>query len=431
MGSSYQPLPGFRDFAPRERLLSRYLFETWTRVAQRYGFVEYEAPILESAELYLKKSGGELSGQLFRFEDRGERDVVLRPELTASLARIVADQQRDYPKPLKWFEIGRCFRYEKPQRGRLREFYQFNADILGEASAGADAELIAMSIDVMREFGFEEGDFIIRLSDREAWLNFCRENDIAEDQLEAFLQIVDKIERDPPEKLQERLSTFGLDLSAIQQFIESADASVSENVGAIVADLESRGLSSYVRIDLSIVRGLAYYTGAVFEVFDAGKSLRSVAGGGRYDGLLSVITDGATDLPASGYAMGDCVIAELINETPHALVKFQAWTQRQSTCDVYLIIADEEQRAAALKLASSLRESGLGVDYPLSRTKINKQFKAADLTLARFAIVVGSEFPEVKLKNLNARTEETIPEGTDLADLLQTRLQEPDGPLLA
>lgn len=431
MGSSYQPLPGFRDFAPRERLLSRYLFEHWTRVAQRYGFVEYEAPILESAELYLKKSGGELSGQLFRFEDRGERDVVLRPELTASLARIVADQQRDYPKPLKWFEIGRCFRYEKPQRGRLREFYQFNADILGEAGPGADAELIAMAIDVMRELGFGEGDFIIRLSDREAWLNFCREHGIAEDQLEAFLQIVDKIERDPAEKLQERLSSFGLDLSTIQQFIEAADATVSENVGAILADLESRGLDSFVRIDLSIVRGLAYYTGAVFEVFDAGKSLRSVAGGGRYDGLLSIITDGGTDLPASGYAMGDCVIAELIQETPHALVQFKAWTQRQATCDVYLIIADEEQRPSALKLASTFREAGIRVDYPLSRTKINKQFKAADHTLARFALVVGSEYPEVKLKNLSGRTEETVPEGTDLTELLHRRLQEPDGPLLA
>ena len=136
MGSSYQPLPGFRDFAPRDRLLSRYLFEAWERVARRYGFSEFEAPIVESAELYLKKSGGELSAQLFRFEDQGGRDLVLRPELTASLARIVAAHQRDYPKPLKWYEIGRCFRYEKPQRGRQREFYQFNADILGESSPG-------------------------------------------------------------------------------------------------------------------------------------------------------------------------------------------------------------------------------------------------------------------------------------------------------
>ena len=199
MASNNQPLPGFRDFPPRERLQSRYLFEIWKRVAKRYGFSEYEGPILESADLYLRKSGGELGEQLFRFEDKGGRDVVLRPELTASLARISAGQQRDYPKPLKWFEIGRCFRYEKPQRGRLREFYQFNADILGEASPAADAELIALSIDVMRELGFGEDDFSIRLSDRQAWINFAQDHEIAPSNLDSFLQIVDKIERDPAE----------------------------------------------------------------------------------------------------------------------------------------------------------------------------------------------------------------------------------------
>jgi histidyl-tRNA synthetase len=430
MGSPYQPLPGFRDFAPRDRLLSRYLFEAWTRVATRYGFSEYEAPILESAALYLKKSGGELSGQLFRFTDKGDRDVVLRPELTASLARIVADQQRDYPKPLKWFEIGRCFRYEKPQRGRLREFYQFNADIMGEASAGADAELIALSIDVMRELGFQPGEFVVRLSDREAWAEFCRENGVAAEQLDAFLQIVDKIERDPEVKLRERLQVFGLELETIREFIATADTSRSENLAAVLADLESRGLAQFAEIDLSIVRGLAYYTGVVFEVFDASKSLRSVAGGGRYDSLISIITDGSTDLAATGYAMGDCVIAELINETPQALAQFVAWRQRQATCDVYVIIADDSKRSEAIRLVSALRESGLGADYPLSPTKINKQFKAADRTLARFAIVVGSEFPELKLKNLNARTEESIAPNADPIEILKTRLNEPDGPLL-
>lgn len=431
MASSNKPLTGFRDFAPRERQLSRYLFETWTRVANRYGFSEYEAPILESAELYLKKSGGELSEQLFRFTTKGDRDVVLRPELTASLARIVAGQQRDYPKPLKWFEIGRCFRYEKPQRGRLREFYQFNADILGEPSAAADAELIALSIDVMLELGFEAGQFIIRLSDREAWLNFCREHGVADEQLDAFLQVVDKIERDPEDKLRKNLEPFKLELETIREFISQADTNCSQNLARVLADLEMRGLASYAEIDLSIVRGLAYYTGVVFEVFDAGKSLRSVAGGGRYDTLISIITDGSTDLPATGYAMGDCVIAELINDTTCALGQFMAWRQRQATCDAYVIIADESKRSEAIALVSALRRAGLGADYPLSPAKINKQFKAADQTLARFAFVVGSEFPELKLKNLNSRTEESLPASADPIDVLKARLDEPDGPLLA
>jgi histidyl-tRNA synthetase len=430
MASTFQPLPGFRDFAPRERAMSRYLFETWTRVAGRYGFVEYEAPILEAAELYLKKSGGELSTQLFRFEDQGGRDVVLRPELTASLARIVGSQQRDYPKPLKWFEIGRCFRYEKPQKGRLREFYQFNADILGESSAAADAELIALSIDVMRELGFRAGEFVIRLSDREVWQTFCETNNIEPDKLDAFLQVIDKLERDGPEKSAAKLAAFGVDFEVVEKFCGDP-ANASDKLKAIAADLEARGLAEFTRIDLSIVRGLAYYSGIVFEIFDARKSMRAVAGGGRYDDLLATLSDGSTDLPATGFAMGDAVIANLIGETAVALGQFQAWQQRQSTCDVYVVIADEAQRLAALGLIKDLRDAGIRVDFPLAPVKINKQFKQASASLARFAVVVGSEFPELKLKNLGARSEESIPPNAKPAELILARLTEPDGPHLA
>ncbi len=431
MASNNQPLPGFRDFPPRERLQSRYLFEIWKRVARRYGFSEYEGPILESADLYLRKSGGELGEQLFRFEDKGGRDVVLRPELTASLARISAGQQRDYPKPLKWFEIGRCFRYEKPQRGRLREFYQFNADILGEASPAADAELIALSIDVMRELGFDQGDFSIRLSDRGAWINFAQEHGIAPTQLDSFLQIVDKIERDPAEKMKEKLKAFSLDLETVRHFISAAGSNCSEDLSKVLNDLRARGLDAFVDVDLSIVRGLAYYTGVVFEVFDSAKNLRSVAGGGRYDTLVSIITDGSSDLAATGYAMGDCVISELIKEVPSALLQYQSWLQRQATCDVYVVIADELKRENALALGHAIRDNGLAADWPLSPVKINKQFKAADQTLARFALVVGSEFPDLKLKNLNTRTEETIPAGSNTIDVIKARLAAPDEPLIA
>ena len=431
MGSNFQPLPGFRDFPPRERQVSRYLFEAWTAVARRYGFSEYEAPLLESAELYLKKSGGQLSEQLFRFEDKGGRDVVLRPELTASLARIAAAQQREYQKPLKWFEIGRCFRYEKPQRGRSREFYQFNADILGESSPSADAELIALSIDVMRELGFKEGEFYVRLSDREAWLAFCEDRGISASEVDAFLQVVDRIERESERKLGELLEPFSITLESVVSFIAEASKEPSPNLAAVLADLANRDLDRFIQVDLSIVRGLAYYTGVVFEVFDPGKALRSVAGGGRYDSLISIVTDGSSDLPATGYAMGDCVIMELLNETPGPLAQYQSWLQRQATCDIYVVIADESQRPAALKLVSNLREAGLSADYPLAAFKISKQFKAADQTLARFAFVVGSEFPELKLRNLNSRTEESIAPNTNPVEVLRARLDEPDGPLIA
>ena len=431
MGSNFQPLPGFRDFPPREHQLSRYLFEAWARIARRYGFSEYEAPILESADLYLKKSGGELGEQLFRFDDKGGRDIVLRPELTASLARIAAAEQRGYSKPLKWFEIGRCFRYEKPQRGRLREFYQFNADILGETSPAADAELIALSIDVMRELGLEEEDFSVRLSDRGAWLDFCQDHEVAPSRVDDFLQIVDKIERDPEEKLRARLRAFEIELEVVRSFIEDGNASCSAAISVVMEELSARGLDRYVQVDLSIVRGLAYYTGVVFEVFDTRKSLRSVAGGGRYDSLVSIITDGSTDLPATGYAMGDCVIMELLKESPNALLKYQAWQQQQSSCDVYIVIADESKRPDALRLGHALREAGVSADWPLSTLKVNKQFKAADQTLARFAFVVGSEFPEIKLRNLNSRTEESITPGTNPVEFLRGRMEEPDGPLIA
>ena len=430
MATKFQALPGFRDFAPRDRDMCRYLFTAWTAVAGRYGFSEYEAPILEAAELYLKKSGGELSTQLFRFEDQGGRDVVLRPELTASLARIVADQQRDYPKPLKWFEIGRCFRYEKPQKGRLREFYQFNADILGDDSPAADAELIALTIDVMRELGFRREEFVIRLSDREVWQGFCSSVGIGSDQLDNFLQVVDKLERDGPEKSAARLEPFGVSLQQVRSFCDDP-SNASERLQAIAADLQARGLGGYIAIDLSIVRGLAYYSGVVFEIFDAAKSMRAVAGGGRYNDLLATLSDGSVDMPATGFAMGDAVIGNLIRETTAALAKFQAWQQRQSSCDVYLVVADEEKRPDALGLASRLREGGIRVDFALTPTKINKQFKQADASLARFALVVGNEYPELKLKILSARTEESIPPNADPVEVLRLRLRQPDGPLLA
>ncbi len=160
---TFQTLPGFRDFPPRECAIRNYLTSTWASVARQHGFVEYETPVLEDTALYLKKSGGELSTQLFRFEDQGGRDVTLRPEVTASLARLAAAKQREFPKPLKWFEIGSCFRYEKPQKGRGREFIQFNADILGESSVAADAELIALAIETMLALGFRDGDFVVRV----------------------------------------------------------------------------------------------------------------------------------------------------------------------------------------------------------------------------------------------------------------------------
>lgn len=424
----FQSLPGFRDFTPQDCAVRNYLYSVWRGVATRYGFCEYEAPMLESTELYLKKAGDELSSQLFRFTDQGKRDVTLRPELTASLARIVAGNQRDFPKPMKWFEIGQCFRYEKPQKGRTREFIQFNADIIGEAGPGADAELIALAIDTMLALGFTADDFVIRASDRESWLTFCEANNIED--TNGFLQIIDKIERDKPEVIAEKLSKYNLTEEFVREFINNPD-NASDAFKEIQANLTARGLGNYVELDLTIVRGLAYYTGTVFEIFDIKKSMRAVAGGGRYDDLIKSLSNNAADLPCTGFAMGDVVIRNFIEETPQALMQMEAWLSTQNSCDVYLVVADETKRPDALKVLADLRNSDIKADAPMAALKINKQFKKAEESGARFAVVFGEEFPELKVKILESRSETTIHADTPVVEAIEKLLDGDDGPILA
>jgi len=428
--SSFQSLPGFRDFLPRDFAVRQYLQETWRATARRHGFVEYETPLLEDTGLYLKKSGGELSTQLFRFFDQGGRDVTLRPEVTASLARLAADHQRDFPKPLKWFEIGQCFRYEKPQKGRGREFFQFNVDILGESAAQADAELLAVAIDTMRAFGFEKEDYQVRVSDRQAWADFAAKRGLDAEQLAAFLQIVDKLERERPEVLTEKLAALGISLDEVKDFIANPE-NASASYRTLLDDLTARGLGDFVRWDLSIVRGLAYYTGLVFEVFDARSSMRAVAGGGRYDTLVSTISDGKIDLPATGFAMGDYVIRNLIEETPHALMQMEVWLQRnQAGCDVYVVVDQEEKRGTALRLVTDLRTAGVSVDFSLMPMKFNKQLQRAEQAGARFALIVGADEAELKLKILASRSDVLLSAEGIVEEIIQ-RLHRPDGPLLA
>ena len=401
---AFQTLPGFRDFRPEDCAVRNYLFRTFREVARRYGFLEYETPIVEATELYLKKTGGELGTQLFRFEDQGGRDVTLRPEVTASLGRVLIESQRAYQKPMRWFEIGQCFRYEAPQAGRTREFYQFNVDLIGEAEPTADAELIALTIELMREFGFKQGDFVIRLSDRGYWQNFANSKGLDDNQAEALLSIIDKLERDKDGVCGPKLEKLGLSLEEIREAINSPSA-LSQDLQVVLDNLEARGMRNDVEVDLSIVRGLAYYTGIVFEIFDAQKKKRAVAGGGRYDTLVAALSDGKVDLPAVGFAIGDVVIRNLIEDTPSALEKMQAALDSETTCDVFIVVADPEQQRASLSLATKLRSNGIAVSYSLTSTKFNKQFKAAQQSKAPLAIVIGNEFPEISLKVLATREE--------------------------
>lgn len=410
-----QLLPGFRDFYPDDCARRNYILETWRSVARRYGFVEFDGPVLEPIELYKKKSGGELVGQLFDFTDKGERHVALRPEMTPTLARMVAARERDFKKPLKWFCVPQFFRYEKQQRGRLREFYQLNCDILGEPSPAADAELVAVVIDLLRGFGLGEKDFVVRLSSRTAWQEFfARAGGQPEDEYE-FFQIVDKAERNPPEKTDAALVKFGLTAQHVLDFMRSKTATVE--LAPILADLTARGLGGFVEIDYAIVRGLAYYTGVVFEVFDRSKNERALAGGGRYDKLLSLMSDGKTDLPALGFGMGDVVLANLINDTPAAKAQLDAWLARERAADVYVVIAKEERRPEALALVQRLRDAGQRTDFPLTAAKIGKQFQTAEQLGARIAVLVGDEWPQVKVKTLATREEQFIAADAVLACL--------------
>ena len=222
MSQSIQSLPGFRDCFPPECAVRNYVFDVWRSVAGRYGFFEWEGPALESAELYRRKSGDEITGQLFAFTDKGDREVALRPELTPTLARMMSAGHRQYKKPIKWFQIGPCYRYEAPQKGRLREFHQWNCDIIGEAAPEADAELIALGIDALRELGFSARDFGVRISDRRLWDRFLDRHRIDPARAPAFLQVIDKWERENPRTIGQKLDGFGLSREAVAEFIESS-----------------------------------------------------------------------------------------------------------------------------------------------------------------------------------------------------------------
>ena len=398
-----QTLPGFRDFLPEDCARRNYIFARWREVARRYGFVEWEGPVLEATELYKKKSGAEIVDQLFNFTDKGEREVALRPELTPTLARVIAAHEREFKKPLKWFSIGQFFRYEKQQRGRLREHFQLNCDIIGESELAADIELVALCIDLLRAFGFTEKDFVVRISDREFWTDFLGEKDVPSEGWDEFLQTIDKFGREPREKTAEKLGDL-----AESVFATLKSGGKSEKLSKLLDALRGRGLADFVAIDIGIVRGLAYYTGIVFEVFDRAGKFRAIAGGGRYDNLIAQLSDGAVSMSALGFAMGDVVLGELINEIPQAREAMQKAITNDRKIDVYIVIAKEERRSDALRQIQQLRDRGYRVDYPLTSEKVGKQFQTAEQLGTRVAVLFGDEWPQLKIKNMATAEQELV-----------------------
>jgi histidyl-tRNA synthetase len=372
----------------------------WRRVARRYGFVEYDGPPLESLDLYAEKSGAEIAEQLYAFTDKGDRQVALRPEMTPTLARILGDKSRGMSKPIRWFSMPQLFRYERQQRGRLREHFQWNVDIVGEEGVAADAEVLAVAIDGLRELGLDASAFRARVSDRRIVRAILEAEGVVAERLPGALAVIDKLERQPRDKALDALGRgAGVDPATAERLIalfEASDLSALrsrfgahepvaaelERLEADVATLQAMGLGEFVEIDLRIVRGLAYYTGIVFELFDLKRDLRAICGGGRYDRLLELV--GGEPLPAVGFGMGDVVLAELLEEEG-------ALPQYRKSLDYFIVTVSEAQRGEALRIAHVLREKGSSVAYALRDQGVTKQLKAAGREGAREVLIVGPD----------------------------------------
>ena len=399
-----QALPGFRDFYPEELALRNHIFTTWRDVARRHGFQEYDGPPLEPLELYTGKSGEEIVQQLYAFQDKGERQVALRPEMTPTLARMVGARAQALKKPIRWFAIPQLFRYERQQRGRLREHFQLNMDIIGEAGPAADAEIMAAVIDIARAFGLTSTDVRLRVSDRRILVNELRDRHaVADGEMMGVLSALDKWGDEPAlteRRLQQALGDSPERRASVHAFlsllgnedpatVERLLASpAAEQLRDCRARLEAMGLGDFVQVDFRIVRGLAYYTGIVFELFDAKRSLRAICGGGRYDTLIQEIA--GVDLPCVGFGMGDVVLGELLKERGKDAAA-------PSRLDAFLIAVSAEDVVPVLKLAHELRDRGVAVEYALRDAPIRKQLELAVARGAPRAVIVGPDERKAKV----------------------------------
>jgi len=428
----FDTLPGFREFPPDACAQRNHLFRIFRTVARAFDFQEYDVPIVEPLDLYLEKSGQEIANQLFHFEDKGGRKVALRPELTPTLARMVAARANSLPKPVKWFNIGEHFRYERPQKGRGRSFYQFNADLIGEQGIDADAELIALLCSIFETLGLGSQDVVIRLSDRVSWVLLLNQLGIPEDARSSTLDAIDKSERRKPdqtiESLEESNPTRGKELfEKIQEIkkLDHLDSIVERLISCgeegnerakqwkgLVGRLAAHGCEPMIKVDLSIVRGLAYYTGFVYEAFEMSGHGRALAGGGRYDHLIQKLS-GNCDLPAAGFAIGDMTLCDCL-DSKNLLPRYVI------SPDLFLIFGEGE-RDLGLRLCSRLRKSGFSTTYSLKSTGFGKQFKDAGKSGARYAVILGEDEvnqAKAKVKDLRSGVEDTS-KITNLVDQIE------------
>ncbi len=431
----FRPVKGTRDFYPPDMAVRNWIVDAWRRVSARNGFEEYDGPIFEYLDLYRAKSGEGIVSELFHFADRGDRELAIRPEMTPTLARMINARAQTLPRPIKWFSVPRLCRAERPQRGRLREFFQWNIDIVGDDSALADAECIFVMIDFLREVGLEPADVEMRINSRALLASLLESRGIAADRHEQIFTVLDKRDKLPPEVFAEKLAevTHGDDerraLAQISAARGEADLHKLEGTAAggqaaldqlarirgLFNTLDRLGVADFCIFDMGVVRGLAYYTGVVFEAFGKGSFQRALCGGGRYDQLLEVL--GGPPMSGIGFGTSDVVILEVLND----LNRLPPEASQTRKIDCFVIDAGPDHFDDVLRIVAGLRRSGYAAQFSYRRQPIGKQLKQADAAGAKRAVIIGAEYADrraVQVKDLATGRQTEVPEDRFLADPL-------------
>ena len=410
------PVKGTRDFYPQEMTLRNWIIDGWKRVSLRNGFEEYDGPIFEYLKMYQIKSGDEIAEQLFSFQDRGGRALAIRPEITPTLARMVNQQINSLPRPIKWFSVPRLCRAERPQKGRLREFFQWNVDIIGVDDVLADAEAVFCAVDYLRDIRLTCEDVVVRISSRKMLASVLMSFGISEGDLDGLYAVLDKRSKVSEDAFEEMLAEVLADQEKRKKVIElmvvesieqiAASFDLDDTAAEAVADLTrlfdllgTMGIAEFCEFDITIVRGLAYYTGIVFEIYDRASELRAIGGGGRYDDLLKQF--GGPAVTATGFGMGDCVLAIFLGEK--GLLQSQ-WPHR--SLDFFVACVDEAYRDAAVALTMKLRSTGRSANFSYKAAKLGKQLKKASEQNAAMSLIVGDEFRGNKIAVKNMSTGE-------------------------
>jgi len=386
---------GTRDLYPEQYARVGHIFDTWRKTALSYGFEEFDSPILETLELYTLKSGDEIVKQLYYFPDKGGRMLALRPELTPSLARMVAKIYSETPKPIKWFSIPRCMRYERPQKGRLREFFQFNVDIIGEQSATADLEIISVAIDSLVNLGLRSRDFVVKVNNRDFVSGYFASLGIEGSQEKALYKIIDNARKLRREETEDALEELNLDADkkrGIARYLSLKDMDDLEQLPEggegcssliqLFSLIKAASLSDFVQFDPTIVRGLDYYTGIVFELFDRSERMRAICGGGRYNNLVREFS--GKDIPACGFGMGDVVLGEILQDRG-------LMPPYKRDIDYYLIRVSDNELSVLLGVAKHLRSQGLTVEFSYNSSPLKKQMARASKLGSRKALIIGEQ----------------------------------------